>query len=577
MTQRPPIQRAGATPPFVEFHIRYIVDTGQPLSNFLSQLRVWSIQIPSFQRRIVWREEEIESLLDSQAALFGTVILADFPQRPLVLVDGLQRFATGTALLDRLYPVVLSPTPTDQNAAQYFTQLRTTAGPLQPVFHHNANALRSHHREAIRESYEELEEAVDDIVTRGIRSNPAEFAASVQRMFIEKQIAIDPYYNFQRIDDLTNTFINMNSQGVDLSPVDLLRAKLVDQATSLRWNPSDVEEMENDFTSTFENKDAKTALKPIGTFLDEGVGEPPKRRNIFPDWDHLSPEQVDEFLNFIDTSVQAAIIRSRPYLSEIFECGGFPFGITLLYHYRKHLQDYSNHTYAQLQLADFAGGTFQTDIDCHLMLRAYYRRLIDGTIIRIGNVGNKILRGEYSDVLEVADDINPASGPGPLGGAPDIDWLRERLRIADAKRCGRIFNACLLPPRSQPGGTFNPISFGRRQIQWNIDHLIPKASILPAREGEREADQIANLAPLPSSVNKTIRNNPCSTKLGPQGPYARIATHSHPYIDWLVAQHYPSYSQGNQLDNQQYLVPHASVGIGDDRIEQLVRILIDRL
>jgi hypothetical protein len=571
------IHRAGATPPYLSFALNYVIATPQlPLA--VSQLKQQQIQIPLFQRGIVWRLENVDELLDSPSALFGTVIFADFKDEPFVLVDGLQRFATVTALLYCLYPEVLSPTPSNNTASVYFARLKTMAGSYYPIFNHNADTLRNHSRQAIRDSYRILENDLKGYVRDELNSHPNEFAIRVERMLIEKQIAIDPYFNFQRKSELTNTFINMNSQGIDLNPVDLLRAKIVEQTISLGWNPADTETMENDFTDIFEDDFARNTLKALGTLLDEAVEDPNTCSNVFPDWARLNMEQVDELLSFIESAVQT--VRQVPsisnYLVEIFECGGFPFAITLLHFYRLHLQDFSQGTFSQANLPDFAGGSVNVTNLCHLILRACYRRLIDGTINRIGVIGNNILKGQYSDVNDIANDINPPAS-GSLSGSPDNDWLQQRLRVADKKRSARIFNACRLPPRSETGAYFKPFHYGRRQSDWNIDHLIPEVAILPATQGEYEAERLPNLAPLPANINKSTRNNPCSIKLGPLGPYSRIQTNTHLYIDWLVNSHYPCYSQGRQLDDQRLLVANSQPPIGDERIEQLVSILSMRL
>jgi len=106
--------------------------------------------------------------------------------------------------------------------------------------------------------------------------------------------------------------------------------------------------------------------------------------------------------------------------------------------------------------------------------------------------------------------------------------------------------------------------------------LIPQANIAPSRAGEMEAALLTNLAPLPSSVNKSIRALDCGVKLGPTGPYVHYRDR-HPYIEWLVSVHYPSVSPPNILDDQTNLVPGSSPPIGDARIRVLADILEDRL
>lgn len=85
---------------------------------------------------------------------------------------------------------------------------------------------------------------------------------------------------------------------------------------------------------------------------------------------------------------------------------------------------------------------------------------------------------------------------------------------------------------------------------------------------------LANLAPLPASINKPIKNLQCSIKLGPKGPYHGLEA-DHPYIKWLVGS-YPARG-GSRLDRQELLVTNATPAIGDQRIRAIRDLLLPRL
>ena len=85
-----------------------------------------------------------------------------------------------------------------------------------------------------------------------------------------------------------------------------------------------------------------------------------------------------------------------------------------------------------------------------------------------------------------------------------------------------------------------------------------------------------NLAPLPASVNKSVRDLDCSIKLGPTGPYIHY-TSRHPYVDWLSTTHFQAVSGAPGLDDQSQLAPGSSTQIGDSRIRTLADLVQDRL
>ena len=570
----------------MDFALTYVIQSQLAVPNVVSVLfpaGLTPLTIPTYQRGIEWGADEVKELLDSNSALFGTVIMANFSAGganapTLELVDGLQRFATVTAFLKSLFPKVLLQPPTNAAAAELpeFTALRTKAAGYEPLVTYNHRALMNHPRRAISRGYRRLYEAIDqEIVTPELASHPADFARKVQQMLMVKQVSIDPYYGFSRHIELANTFLSMNSQGIDLDEADLLRAKLVDQTIGLGlargWTPAAIDQMENSFTDSFEIGGANQKnMRVLATLLNDAF-ERHQESRIFPTWSTLQPQAVQSFISYIDSAIQSTATTTFPYFRETVNCGGYPFSIVLLYYY---LQSCSPGT------PDFvsAGGTV-TAADLHKLLRACYRRLIDGTIARTGETAIRMIDGALTNLDQIAQDINPVAGAGPLTGPPNSAWLNQRLRQADIRRAQRIFNAMLLPDRGNPGGNFEPLPYGRRTNQWHIDHLIPTSLIQPNIPGEIEGDTICNFAPLPSPTNTQQKNAPCSLKLGPQGTIAFAVTNMptpHPYLAWLVNNQRQARAQA-ELDNQRLLQPNSQPPIGDERIEFITNLLLGKL
>jgi hypothetical protein len=220
------LERVGPTPQFWKFGTDYYLLTDELLEKgppvYLQRRK--PLKIPSYQRNIVWRGKEITDLLDSKSELFGGVILVERTEilklrdHPFELVDGLQRFATATALLNELYPLVLSADPSRPDISDCFANLRMDVQNSQPIFSHNDTALRSHRRSALKKSYLELCCEVRKIILDNIsdRQKASIFAPKIEGMFLEKQIAIDEYHGFSGETDLTNTFITMNSKGTSV-------------------------------------------------------------------------------------------------------------------------------------------------------------------------------------------------------------------------------------------------------------------------------------------------------------------------------------------------------------------------
>ena len=565
------LNRATDIPAFLDFPKYYLLaGPGVPAApSSATQLSRHTVEVPPFQRGIEWGASEVEELLATKSATLGTVILANLTGHPQpLLVDGLQRFAVGTALLSELYVEVLATPARNTIASAHFARLRAEAGSFQPVFQTNSDVLFRHPRRAISSSYGSLLQDIRDLVAKELAANQVDFAARVERLFLDRQIGIDQYSGFTAYSELTSTFIDINTQGLDLSPTDLLRAQLVEQGLRLGWSPADIQDMENDFTDTF-GRSSQAHLRTLGKHFNSAVEDSGIRLRILPKWSTLSKADVAEFLGFVDATLQSALSGNYPYLGELYACGPQAFAVVLIYYWLNQASGRGK--------PDFAGGGHATTNDCHLLLRAVYRRLIDGTVFRIESAIDWLLsNASLPTTASLADQIVSGTTSGSLLGNPDRGWLEQSLRRADQKRGRRIFNACLLPIRSSIGAPFPALTYGRRASDWTIDHLIPQVKVAPARVGENEAYLLPNLAPLPSSVNKAIRALDCALKLGPTGPYPHYIA-KHPYIEWLVTRQFPVVSPPSQLDDQSFLAPGSTPPIGDERVRTLADLLEDRL
>ena len=578
-----PLNRPGDTPEFYKYAVSYVLTSKTvPEEEWPSGVKDFdpnAIQIPPYQRRIVWRKDEVREFIKSSAILFGTVILAsDSTKSPLILLDGLQRFATATAIINYLYPLVLSPTPSLPAEAEKFTLVKSEIASKQPIFEFNDNMLRTHSRKGVSTSYEDLVSSVKAVIDEEIKNNPDEFAEKIKETFIKKQIAIDTYYGFKNKSELTHTFININSTGIDLSEVDLLRSELVQQADAMNWDDEDIDQMEDKFTEVFQLKKIKGA-KVLGKNLYDAFSNEPT--TVFPNWDSLKKEDVDDLLNFIVEIYKAGNEEENngkkyPYLFEIFQCGDLPFATITWYYYKyMHLKG---------KEPDFMeGGTVDTVGERRLLLRSFYRRVLDGSIGRIGPIISNFIREKDSPKIatltELAKKINLDVGAGGLDDEPDKGWMKSSLRKAGKTRSRSIFNAMLLPNRDSSDTTFKPIEYGTKKTDYNIDHLIPITNKKKNTLGAEEMDQIVNFSPLPAPLNVKVKNYPCERKLKPDDVYSTV-TEKHPYIDWLVNTHYSDFqnkkitnSAMHPLNSEEMLVVNASNDVGDKRILKMVNVL----
>ena len=565
------LERPTKTPKFVEYATNYALKPEREWPGEVDDFDPNPIKIPPYQRRIVWDEKTIEGFLESKAVLFGTVILAQSPaEDSLILLDGLQRFAASTAILNYLHSEIL---PKDGGAKKLLKRLVAETESKQAIFRHNDGELRNSARSGIRESYKQLCETVKSIIDKGIK-DPEAMADRLIRTFLKKQIAIDTYHGFKNPLEYTQTFINMNSTGMDLTEVDLLRSEIIQQAETRGWSPADVGETENRFTEVFQSQKIRAA-KVLGGHLYDALMR--ERAAVFEKWDELGKGDVADLLDFVDGAYEASNEdrpdggRRWPYLYENFQCGDIPFAIIVWFYYRRYRESG--------ELPDFLGGGASTDGDLRALLRAFYRRIANSSMNRAdAAAGDLIVRRNpemLRDMKAVADRINPTDER--LDEKVGRAWIKDSLRKSSAGKTKRMFNACLLPELGA-GGDFKPLRYGPGG-GWALDHLVPKAGGSAA--GER-TDHIANRVPVRSDLKRLAKNKTCREKIGPGGAL-EAARGEHPYLDWLLGAHYERHrdarsgAAGYALDSAEHLSESAAPPIGGERMERIVGLLHDRI
>jgi hypothetical protein len=590
-----PIDRAGPVPPYWGYIAETVlVPSTAPPTQTLLNLRTANLRwvyVPNYQRGISWQREEVEEFLSSDSVLLGNVILGQFPADAAVhqrfpylppdepqyhvLVDGLQRLAVGTILLALLHERFLSPAPTRPNDAPHFAGLAALVQSRAAAYLHNDAEFRQHPRKAIRDQYEALRTTLDAWIEDEVGAGRVSMLAQeVTATMTTKQVAIDVYFNFPGDLALMNTFLGLNTVRVDLGPVDLLRSFLIEKAGSDGWSATDIEDVENQFTEVFtRDEHPDSELLPFVSVVLGAVRSAASAVAVFPSWSSsLSRNEVDRFLEFVSDMKS---LHGNTYYEEIRSCGSNPFAIVLVYYYKKFL--------ATGQPPSFLAGGSSEDGDLHKLLLACYRILLDGRIGRTREFAKSCLSGGHvaTPLGDIAEAMSQQYLHLAISATVDPGWLRGTLLQADKSRAKRVFNAYLLTPKQQGyGAPFSPVRFGRRAVEFHIDHLIPESMLQQNSPGYAEANGVRNFAPLPSNQNRVAKATSCSSKLAVNGiydAYIQGTTHPvHPFCVWLVGTHAQNFGPA-ALDNQTLLEVNAQPPAGDDRIDHLVAELTQRL
>lgn len=582
------ISRTGACPIFLDYVTKkaLVPRASNPTPEFLrlTQFSFDWIEIPSYQRGLVWNADKFEELLSSRSVFLGNAVLGAFRVPPgregferlptgasefQVLIDGLQRFSIGTALLSLLHGLVLADNPQRADDAPHFAALRANSINLAPVYQHNDRELRDHARRAVSDSYRDFRGLLSEWLLGELDSGHGAFVAErLQRFFLQRQIAPDTYHGFASHSEIATTFIGLNTVRVQLHLVDWLRSIIIDQGSLAGWAAADTESLENLYTEVFTrdpDSSPETELEPFVAIVKEALDDGSARAEaVFPSWNSgLAIEDVRQFLEFV---LEVFDEETNPIFRELRACGAIPFAACVCHYYRRFRITGQRPSF-------LTGGDSEND-ELRAFLRANYRVLLDGRIGRTREFAERLLHEDVS-LNEIADQISRRFLGHDLSQNVDRAWLVATLKKTDQNRAARVFNACLLP--AQPGEVFEPMFFGKRAKTYQIDHLIAKSALEKNQPGEPEGKLLMNFAPIRRTANNSQSNLTCLAKLGPGGSYPGECDNDpdvHPFVRWLVddqARH-QSY-----LDDQAYLLPNANPAIGDERIGWIADRLIGRL
>jgi len=584
------IYRTGECPVFLKYVTEQalIPRSSEPNQQFIDLTRFnfrW-IDIPSFQRGIVWDEDLMETLLASRSVFLGNAVLGSFPiprddarfahlpdgvSQYSVLIDGLQRFSIGTALLNILKPLVFSEMPDRGSDASYFSSLRGHVAPHMSVLVHNEFELTHHVRTAVAESYKHFRSDLKTWIVRQFDEGKAQdLADNVLQLFLQRQIAPDIYHGFSSVYQIVDTFIGLNTVRVQLNIVDWLRSVIVDQGGVAGWTSDEIERIENRFSEIFNQEDGrgpKQELVPLASIIKEILveGDSFQKEKVFPSWGpEFRPADVERWLNFIE---QVWEHESNPIACEIRLCGAIPFAGLILHFYRRQLvEGYS---------PSFLNGGNLDDAQLLAYLRGYYRVVLDRHVARTRDFARRLLLTE-DELSDVADQISKHFLGKALDEQVDRDWLVAALKQSDKKRSRLVFNACLLPDHGEDR-PFRPHRYGRAADDYQIDHLIPASVLKKLQPGGAEGDLLMNFAPIRRSTNVRQLNIQCSHKLGAGGVYEMECANnadSHPYVRWLIDN---QREYGSQLDLQSLLQTAARPDLAMQRINWITDRLLNRL
>lgn len=584
------IERTGDCPIYLNFITRQaLIPRSRELSLEFDQLTRYSchwIDVPSIQRGIVWSEDLLEELLASSSVFLGNAILGSFPVdrsnqvfanipatagKYEVLIDGLQRFSIGTAILSILLPLVLTQTPERGDDAGHFLPLKLQAAHLGPVFLHNDHELSNHQRRAVADSYNTFRNMLKTwIIERFERGESRDLADKIIRLFLQRQIAPDIYHGFSSVYEIASTFIGLNTIRAQLNVVDWLRSVIIDQGGQSGWAPELIESLENRFSETFnrENGDGpKAELIPLASILKEILteGSDEQRKRVFPSWGStFLVSDVEKLLEFIN---QVWEHDENAYAREIRLCGAIPFAALILYFYRRLLSEGYE--------ASFLKGGDLDDSSLLDLLRCYYRVVFEGSVARTREYAKNLILLDET-LQNFANRLSKNFVNKLASESVDRDWLVAMLKAADNKRARQIFNACLLPEHGT-SSAFNPHRYGASAKNYQIDHMIPASVLELHQPGGIEGNLLMNFAPIRKTTNVRQQNIQCSFKLAEGGVYQMECINypdAHPYLRWLVE---TQGNEGNRLDLQELLQTAALNNLAAPRIEWIANRLANRL
>ena len=603
-----PIQRSGPTPNFYEYVTKYALVPNfnrgnlRPVLDLLPQF----IEIPKFQRGVAWDVDKISELYNSQSILLGNVIMGQFPSNnkfpnlpPAIntynyLIDGLQRFSVGTLMLNALHELVLKTNCECPNESQYFLGLSAFVTNFSPIYLHNHSELLNHPRIAIQQPYQILYQDFYIFLKNQFASGYASSIASdINRLFINRQVAIDIYFNFASPLEIMSTFLGINTVRVDLSTIDLVRSNIIEKGEISSWTSTQIEDIENRFTEVFTTQNGSpdgNLLPFIGVVWE--VFKSSKQIVLFPSWvNNLQINEVEDFLDFVENFKNSPVLQN-PFIQEIKNSGSAPYAILIAVYYYKFIQYGSTPSF-------FNSGGTNEDSELHKFLISCYRGVIEGGIGKTRVIAEDVLI--KADILPgmtrpyknnlfpkdmglIAEEMCFRFSQMSISSNYNSQVLTMILNRVNKTKAKAIFNALLLPDKSQGcGGVFGTITFGTstRRREFNVDHLIPEALSQRTLQGFEEINTIRNFAPLPCNQNRIAKATNCSSKLLGQGIYNSYVTNPqgyfvHPYCYWLVNNHALNYSS-QVLDSQLNIEQGSIPDLGSLRIDYIVNQLANKL
>ncbi len=465
------IRRDGETPVYADYCTTYCIvdDVSNPKitrADYPEALQDCSprlvlsgpqdIKIPVWQRKLVWSKDQVEALVNSESSMFGTVIIAKgtTDADTWTLIDGLQRFSVGTALLKALYDEVLAPIPNRPTDATYFTILSKGITNLQPVFEWNHLRLSNLGKRGVKNSYNTLFQEIQTYVNEKLDENSKEFGRAIVTTFMIKQLAVDPYSGFSKESDLIKTFLSINSTGELLTKLDLLRAKILEHLEKKQFHGNVLDEIENDYTETFQSGGGKyfqdlgvniynimfepqDSVLGVNLQLIDGYGP----KYVFPNWNEIHKEDFDEFFEYHKKVVNLAKEINQgewkwPYISEIFPFK-LPYIMMTMYYYKNHYLKFLTKRNEFIEKRKFEIQAEFEKITLHeLQVRHAAGAQIDFTasqikakqeILEIINEHSKI-KVLQKDLLEAIDNKEPEEVIGEIEGKiQDIEYKEQEF------------------------------------------------------------------------------------------------------------------------------------------------------
>ena len=601
------ISRHGQTPEFYDLLTSHslVPESGINITNTLKyQTNRW-LYIPNYQRGVSWKTTFInESFITTNSPLLGNVILAnwtikDTDNREWVmalnkinneychLLDGLQRFSTGTMLLFNLHSLICRPNSPHKTHLTTINVLMTQIGNKSMVFEHNHNELLKHPRNAISNQYKELTESyyewLDNFLSLGKPNEINEYFNNIIQLFMEKQIAVDPFYGLTNITDIMNVFLGVNTIRIELNEIDLIRSYIVEKGAQNNWTHADIQNIENRFNDLFIARTLpKKNLLPFAILILEAIQEKSQPTlnvdisNIFPSFNTgFKISDIEDLLDFIE---KLEDYRLSPFLNEIKEYYN-PYCVVICHYYRYFL--------ANKKLPNFLinGGirlnSFE-EKEMYLLYRSMIRTIVYRKPGKIKDkVCHKILHETAAlSMIQISDTISSivTSGTGGLSTPLITAEIEIELREISISPAKRIFNALELSLIKNPI-SFQPKDYGSKSGQFHIDHLTPKSKLISGTTGCKEGDKIGNFAPIPYHHNIIAKTTACSDKLKAigglyVGHYDIINIE---FNNFLIKVHATSINPITDLDNQDLLSHNKLNSTTDLRIKYIAEELVKRI